>query len=300
MIRTMSKAEAASQLRQLGLDTTPTAIYRADASLTASAITDDLGAGGKFVARCSSPTATLNQPRLVDATAEQVCDWVATLPADHDIIIQPYDELAYCGQLAAYPEGFHAELISGIWEMTATREPLRLSAQWPESGAVTITTMGGAVDEQPCHWRYEPEATSGRVENWMVASTLSWMAACNPALRQLLSDNADEPFGMKFHYTPRVGVVAQNLYADVPDAAAFRTTATADEYPTITQLDQPIPQTDAVAVEVAVRREDALQFDVLMSRLRSAGVSTVYLRSGLLSHIAIRLREEGFTVLPVR
>ena len=66
--------------------------------------------------------------------------------------------------------------------------------------------------------------------------------------------------------------------------------------PVISNTDQEVGPTPAVLLSVSVSREDASTLDRLIERLVNAGVTTVYLESGLLSHTAIALREAGIAV----
>ena len=292
----MGKTEAVATLRRLGLDQTPIATYVTAADLDPETLERDLGAGKRYVARASSPHAALNLPRLLNATANEVCRWAAQLAPGLGVIVQEYGELAFCGQLAVYPGLLLFEIVSGMWEMRAGQQPYGMTGTWTSDDAVQWTGSCGPVGTQICTWLYEPESALGQVEDWMISVTQHWVTASTPALRELLAMNRNAPYGLKFHYTPHSGVAAQNLYSDVPAPADVRRSDVPDDCPVVRGVHDPVPEAASVLLEVSVCREDAALFDGLVARLRRAGTTRVYIRSGLLSHAAIRLREAGFDV----
>nr|WSX75844.1 hypothetical protein OH826_19490 [Streptomyces sp. NBC_00899] len=295
----MGKAEATTTLRRLGLDTTVTIAYQVAVEVTPEAIHHDLGAGDRYVARASTAQATLNLPRLIDATAAEVCQWAAQLPPGVGALLQKYAELAFCGQLAVYPGLLVTEIVSGMWEMRASQQPFRITGTWDTTGAVTWTAASAPVRAQQCTWLYEPESRTGHVEDWMIAATQRWTEQSTPALRELLT-TIGHPFGVKFHYTSSAGIAAQNLYDDVPPPHALHETVVPEHCPVISDVHQNVAPTREVLLDVSVAREDAALFDGLIARLLAAGVTRVYLRSGLLSHAAIRLREASLDVRSAR
>lgn len=292
----MGKAEATAALRHLGLDRTVTAVYNTPADLDPAAIHRDLGEGDRYVARASATSAALNLPRIVDTTAQQVCQWAAQLGPGLGILVQVYSELAFCGQLAVYPDTVVAELVSGTWEMSAAQQPLSITGTWDAARGVRWTHASGAVQAQLCTWRYEPDSHSGHIEDWMIAATQRWTEASAPGLRELLANNHGNAYGLKFHHTSSTGVAAQNLYDDVPPPSSLRRIAVPEACPVIGDVHQAVPTASEVQLDVSVCREDTNLFDELIARLRAAGVARVYLRSGLLSHAAIRLREAAIDV----
>lgn len=290
------KAEAVAVLRRLGLDRTPTAVYEPPARLDPVALRRDLGRSDRYVARTSAVNAALNLPRLVDATAHEVCEWAARLDPGFGVIVQPYGELAFCGQLAVYRDRLLVEVVSGLWEMSAAQQPFRLAGVWATPERIRWTDASAPVDPQPCTWLYEADARSGHVEDWMISATQRWIETSVPALQELLRIEQNSAYGLKFHYTDVSGIAAQNLYADVPPSTGTEESALPEDCPVIRDVRAHVPDTEHVLLEVSVCREEAGLFDDLVSRLRRAGVRRVYLRSGVLSHAAIRLREASLDV----
>jgi len=292
----MGKTEAVATLRRLGLDQTAIAAYETAADLDPATIERDLGAGKRYVARASASSAALNLPRLLNATAAEVCQWAAQLETGLGIIVQEYGELAFCGQLAVYPDLLLFEIVSGMWEMRAGQQPYQMTGTWTPAHAVHWTESCGPIGAQSCTWLYEPDSSLGQVEDWMISVTQHWVASSTQALQELLALHRNTPYGLKFHYTPHGGIAAQNLYSDVPAPADVRRSGVPEGCPVVRGVDDPVPEADAVLLEVSVCREDAALFDGLVTRLQRAGTTHVYVRSGLLSHAAIRLREAGFDV----
>jgi hypothetical protein len=293
----INKAEAVDTLRQLGLNTTTVATYTDSQAMQPSDIERDLGARGRYVARTSRPVATLNLPRLIDASAAEVCQWAASLEPGIAVIVQEYDELAFCGQLAVYPDILMFELVSGMWELRGGQQPYRMTGDWNNATDVRWTRADGPVELQHCTWLYEPESSLGQAEDWMIWATQHWIQESAVALRQLLAENGNTAYGLKFHYMASHGIAAQNLYSNVPSSLTADHPLPSD-CPTLHDVHQPVQAgTSAVVLEVSISREDASLFDGLLARLQQAGITRVYLRAGLLSHAAIKLREAGFETL---
>jgi hypothetical protein len=293
------KATAVAALRRLGLDRTRTAVIPLDHPEMRLQLASVAGGGGRLVLRTSGGENMLNLPRVIDISVDAALDWVLRLPTGvSTVIAQPYADLEFCGQLALYPQAVIVELVPGLWDNDKT--PAVLVADLPVTGHRLLwRQMRSPLGQQPARWRYAgADPVLALVEPWMVGVTRSWIDQHLDGLRHLCVEFGGD-VGVKLHYTIGLGIAAQNVYTDLPPLTHIqRRVAVPDGVPVLTDINEPVTDGPAVILRASVARESAQLLDDLIMRMRVAGVRQVYLQSGLLSHIAIGLREAGFETLP--
>lgn len=288
----LTKAEAVRMLREVGLYERRYVEFAAKDTADVALVRTAFPNVDRLVARTSLNSGSqLNLPRIVDADPTEVAAWSKKLPTHTKVLVEPYEPLLFCGQIAIYPKAVLLELVTGIWELGG-QCPVRLLGD-VDADSVRWTASQAPLSEQRCIWQYELDSSAGNVEDWMIRASMDWIEGKWPTFRLLRSDNA---IGLKFHFTAPSGFSAQNLYLNIPDEPALERHAVPIGTPTMTRLDDDVPTAKAVELAVDIPREEASALLQLIARVVGAGVQTVYIRSGLLSHLAISLREAGLQV----
>jgi hypothetical protein len=291
----MSKLDTMTVLRNHGLLRMPVQIYRRPRRVTARMIRSGVGTGEALVVRTSSETEERNLPRLVGADAEAAVAWTNELPPSLSALVQPYDQVLFSVELAVYDGLEAAEIVPGIWELDNQLTPIVVGIQGDRVDLTALDT--GTAQTARFHdlvrGHYESFA---QVDDWQVATVVEWVRGRRPDLAALRRD-LGHPFGLKLHYSTRFGLSPQNLRSTVPHRETWTGNHNSPR-PAVTVLastDEPIPS-GPLLLDVSLAREQHTQLTRFLNRLREAGTSEVYLRSGLLSHLAINLREAGITV----
>ncbi|WDZ93566.1 hypothetical protein [Nocardiopsis sp. HUAS JQ3] len=291
----MSKLDAMTFLRNHGLLRMPVQIHRRPRRVTARMIRSGVGTGEALVVRTSSETEERNLPRLVGADAEAAAVWINELPPSLSALVQPYDQVLFSVELAVYDGLEAAEIISGIWELDNQLTPIVVGAQGDRVGlkALNVGTAQTARFHDLARGHYESPA---QVDDWQVATVVEWIRGRRRDLAALRRD-LGHSFGLKLHYSTRFGLSPQNLRSTVPlrEAWTGNQSSPATAVAVLASTNEPIPS-GPLLLDVSLAREQHAQLTRFLDRLREAGTREVYLRSGLLSHLAINLREAGITV----
>jgi hypothetical protein len=303
------KADAAALFARAGLEGLPARVFRAESRPTAQALAQAVGPGPLMV-RTATTDEARNLPRIAGVDAAAAASWIRALPAGLEVIVQPYAQVVYSAEMAVYDDGqMLAEIIAGIWELDAQAVPVTVLARrgepeiqvtWPAEPQVARFHSLGAGYE----WR--PVAA----QDWQVSEVVAWFQD-HPTGLQAVADAYGCPAGIKLHHAAGYGLSPQNVRTDVPvlpsAAGSTGTSATsggrAEPPPAFVVLDDVAGLLEASSVpdgqlvlDVSLAREDHPVLDRLIGRLQQAGVRVVWLRSGLLSHLAITLREAGMEV----
>jgi len=290
----INKAFAATLFQRYSLEALPAYVIDPSTQSPAQFIRDRMPGATTFTLRACGEGEEKNLPRLVDCSLDEAEQWLRALGGTQTVLVQPYDDLVYSVELVANSAAFIIEVIPGIWELDNQVEPLCIEMTHNEPIRVR-----GPVDPQRA--KYWSAASSNYtvqyacVEDWQIAVLIEWVkehAAHLDALRAELHSDV----GIKLHYSRRYGLSPQNMHtADLAlpqDAAA----PVPDDVPLITSTQQPLPHCARVRLDLGIAREHHSELMVFASHLQHAGVKTVYVRSGLLSHMAIVLRQCGFKV----
>ncbi|WP_435107197.1 hypothetical protein [Nocardiopsis synnemataformans] len=291
----MSKLDTMTALGNHGLLRMPVQIYRRPGRVTARMIRSGVGTGEALVVRTGSETEERNLPRLVGADAEVAAAWINELPPSLSALVQPYDQVLFSVELAVYDGLEAAEIVPGIWELDNQLTPTVVGVQGDRVDLTALDTGTGqtARFHDLVRGHYESPA---QVDDWQVATVVEWIRGRRPDLAALRRD-LGHAFGLKLHYSTRFGLSPQNLRSTVPHRETWTGNHNSPR-PAATLLastNEPIPS-GPLLLDVSLAREQYAQLTRFLDRLREAGTSEVYLRSGLLSHLAINLREAGITV----
>ncbi|WP_433700190.1 hypothetical protein [Nocardiopsis sp. CA-288880] len=291
----MSKLDTMTTLRNHGLLRMPVQVYRSPGRVTARMIRSGVGTGEALVVRTASETEERNLPRLVGVDAEAAAAWINELPPSLSALVQPYDQVLFSVELAVYDGLEIAEIIPGIWELDNQLTPAMVGVQGDrvDLTALDTGTAQAARFHDLLRGLYE---SSAQVDDWQVAMVVEWVRGRRRDLAALLR-GLGHSFGLKLHYSTRFGLSPQNLRSTVPHRESWTGNENTPS-PAVAVLNStngPIPS-GPLLLDVSLAREQHAQLTRFLSRLREAGTSEVYLRSGLLSHLAINLREAGISV----
>lgn len=286
------KGDAVATLRRYGLLRVPVHVFDEARRVPAGELEQLFGEGTRLVARGASADEERNLPRLIGATPGEVHAWARRLPAHLSLVVQPYEHVRFSVELAFYTERTVAELVPGIWELDNRNTPVVLHL-CPEHSALDAPESGlqPARFHSPATGHYEQ---STRVDDWQLATVAQWVREHRDGLDALHQQHGG-PFGMKLQYSSRYGLSPQNLRSTVPALSAWDAPTEAPTLNTIVSTAVDIPP-GPLLLDVSVAREEHQDLSEFVERLTRAGTREVYLASGLLSHLAINLREAGLTV----
>lgn len=288
-----SKSDAVAALRHHGLLRVPVHVFTQANAVSAQDLTLCFGEGARLVARGASASEERNLPRQVGARPEEVEAWAQLLPARMSLVVQPYEHVLFSVELAVYPDRAVAEVVPGIWELDNRLTPLLLRLH-SERSVLDAPESGpqNARFHDPDTGHYERPA---RVDDWQLATVVQWVREHRRSLDALLRRHGG-PFGVKLQHSSRFGLSPQNVRSTVPETSAWEEAPT--EMPplnTIASTAVDIPA-GPLLLDVSVAREEHQHLSAFAERLTRSGTREVYLTSGLLSHLAINLREAGLTV----
>ena len=287
------KGDAVAALQHHGLLRVPVHVFAQATAVSAEDLRLRFGEGARLVARGASVSEERNLPRQVGSTPEEVQAWAHRLPTHLSLVVQPYEHVLFSVELAVYTDRAVAEAVPGVWELDNRLTPLVLQLRpgfslldAPESGPQNARFY------DPGTGHYERPA---RVDDWQLATVVRWVREYRPALDSLLRRHGG-PFGVKLQYSSCFGLSPQNLRSTVPETSVWEGAPT--EVPHLSAVVSTAVDIPAgpLLLEVSVAREEHQRLSTFVERLTRAGTREVYLRSGLLSHLAINLREAGLTV----
>ncbi|MGV9675428.1 hypothetical protein ACWDSJ_09135 [Nocardia sp. NPDC003482] len=295
---TITKAEAVALFQRLHLDGLPAFLLQLPCADPIDVIREQLPNTTCFTLRACGVGEDQNLPRIVGCDLGEVEPWLAEAVLDGvaTVVVQPYDDLIFSVELVATDRQYVAELIPGIWELDNLAEPTTLILT--PSDEISVRLRGPVAAQPAKYWTtHQGYVTQyARVEDWQLRDVVSWIGENAGELQQLRRTVGANVVGVKLHYSRRFGLSPQNIRTTglvVP--AEAQPTAPA-HVPLITNTKQMIPRTEAVRLAVGIGRERANELLKFANSLASADVGIVYVRSGLLSHMAITLRQRGFEV----
>lgn len=291
----ISKHEAAHLFQRHRLEGLPARVIGGSAEL-AELFRGDFAGVASVTIRACGIGEDKNLPRLVAATHLEAITWLAANVAYSNFVVQPYDELVFSLELVITPGQVFAEIVPGIWELDNSFAPATLRLREGQSGIEASLPM----EPQPAKFwdahRGAVKLDLHRVEDWHIEATARWIMAHTAALSSL-AEETQYPLGIKAHFSRGYGVSPQNIHTDhvvAPpiDAAAGAPAGT----PVLLDVGADVPSAEVVILMAGIGREEHTALVGFIDRLRASGVRLVYLQSGLLSHLAITLREGGFEV----
>lgn len=322
-----SKADVVELLAAVGLEALPARVFRSGhrpvaddlrSIIAASAHPDGPGSPG-LVVRTSAAGERRNLPRAAGLDPTAAAEWIQSLAPELDVIVQPYAAVIYSAEIAVQDGVILAELVPGIWELDTAAVPATLTLPCRQIDQQPDTTPGRAGgDRDPVMtWPTEPQlarfhdpATGYEdrlvaTQAWQVTEVATWVQAHRGELAAVRQAYGGRPVGLKIHHALGFGLSPQNVRSVLPAepwtaadrAGADGEDAQHDDGPLVLVRDAraALPR-GRLVLDVAIAREDHPVLVDLVDRLQQAGIGTVWLRSGLLSHLAITLREAGLEV----
>jgi hypothetical protein len=245
--------------------------------------------------RTSAEGEIRNLPRKAGVDAGEASEWIARLPSDLSILVQPYSEVVFSVELAIYPACYVAEVVPGIWELDSQVQPAVLTL-YPDAASIRLEWHLQAAPAKFHSARGGYSLCPAQVEDWQVAALVAWLRQQDSGLATL-ADRCGRPCGVKIHYAEDYGLSPQNVRTNVPPPASWDPEAQAPgSWAILKMLDDSVPTDRPILLDVSVARERATDIVVWAAKLRAARVETIYVQSGLLSHLAIGLREAGLIV----
>jgi len=253
--------------------------------------------GERLVARTSREgTAARNLPRLVDATAESIVEWSRDLEPGMTVLVGPYTHLIASAEVALTPSWVLVEVVFGVWELDNRQRPA-VARGVREAAGIRWTQRAISTAPSRRRFAFDPGIDpDGPVSGWLLSAFCSWVAS-HASVLDAVALVAGQPQIVKVLFSSEYGMEALNArplgdFADpTVDDISCPPGATV-----VSRNDQIVMPTPAIVLLVSAAREDAASLDLLIGRLQRAGVKDVYLESGLLSHVAIALREAGMRV----
>jgi hypothetical protein len=298
------KAAAAVLFARAGLEALPAWVFRGRSHPSAQHLARVVGSGVLMV-RTASADEDRNLPRLAGADADAAAAWIGDLSPELDVIVQPYAEVVFSVEMACYGDGVVlAEVIPGIWELDARAEPVTVTLGLPEEqGGVEVAWPGQAQPAKFHSLETGYQWWSVAAQDWQIAEVAAWIRAHRAGLRAVMHIYG-VPVGIKLHHAAGYGLSPQNIRTSVPVVPGHRKGDGAGAgdgrgfvvVDNVTQVLAGNVPDGHLVLDVRLAREDHQVLDLVIARLQEAGVDVVWLRSGLLSHLAITLREAGMEV----
>lgn len=285
----LDKVTATLLFQQLGIEGLPARVYPAGERPDRARLAEDYGAELPLMLRTAAVGEERNLPRVAGLASAAAAEWIAELPPHLGLIVQPYDDVVFSVEVASTPGGgVVAEIVPGIWELDSVAVPVRVRIS-----PTNKVALEAAPTRQPGRFFGVADGYVTRdalVQSWQITMTTRWVTTHWQSLVDVVG-----PCALKLHYSPGHGLSPQNLRSDLfGDLAAVAVPPAAV---VVVDIDTPIPAgTRAVLVSLSVAREDAPLVVEFAAQLAAVGVEAAWVRSGLLSHLAICLREAGVEV----
>lgn len=287
----MSKIAAVRLIQTHGLETQPSFIF--DTPIEADRVVATMPSESLFVLRTSANFETLNLPRIVGATPAEARRWLADIPGDLGIILQPFDPVLSSAELCFTSNEFIAEIIPGIWELDNTTAPVTISgpfhqeSEWVRHFPQKIQRARFVAPETFAASVRVNSATTLAYERWIRDKTI--------VLQSFLRDARRNSLGLKLQQSIRFGISAQNtrnIQAIPPQQTSSPSHTAAIPVVAPDSLASAVGHVQ-VRLTMSFSREESASVLDAARQLFAIGVRIVYIRSGLLSHMAILLREAG-------
>jgi hypothetical protein len=290
------KVAVARLIQRLGIETLPAKVFSPDHLPTAAQLCTLFGSDVPLVLRAADPGESRNLPRVAGLRSAAAEEWIKSLPAGVAVLVQPYDEVLFSVELAIYRELYVAEVIPGIWELDSRAIPAILTIR-PDDDTVARTWP---LDPQPS--KFHSLAGGYRTvlrgtQDWQLAVSVAWLRDHRKALHEI-RELYGRPCCLKLHYSEKYGLSPQNVRTQIPDIPP----SNADDLQDcviVDHLEQEIPEGRPLLLDVAIAREQHARLVEFIGRLAASHVEVVWVKSGLLSHFAITLREAGLQVRQV-
>lgn len=291
----MQKIRAAGLLKSVGLSSMPTEIYlHSEPRPSAQSLASAFGRDSELVVRTGSNSESRNLPRIVGLTPQAAATWILEQSETFDVLVQPYSEVVFSIELGMFEDHRVVELIPGIWELDTQTSPAVLSYDqswrliglaWNSESAISrFHTRSAGYSERDCE-----------IEDWQVTAISEWLLAEADDLDRLVA-SVGMPCGIKVTFTTGFGMAPQNIRTRLPTIARDEPEGVPANLVRVANLGDGFEAGDSILLDVSVAREHHSALDGLISRLKDADIDHVYVRSGLLSHLAIELREAGIQV----
>ncbi len=294
---TITKAQAVELFQRLHLDGLPAFLLPLPCDDPISIIRGQFPNAARFTLRACGAGEDQNLPRIVGCDLGEVEHWVAAVSEDiRAVVAQPYDDLLFSVELVMTDRQYVAELIPGIWELDNQAEPTTVTLTPADEISVRLH---GPIAAQPAkYWTPHTGYLTqyARVEDWQLHGVIGWIGENAGELQQLRHTVGAEVVGIKLHYSRRFGLSPQNIRTTGLVLPTTVQPTVPLHVPLITGINQAVPRSTAVRLAVGIGRERASELLKFTGTLTAAGVAVVYVRSGLLSHMAITLRQQGFEV----
>ena len=295
MAKGVDKAAVARLLHEHGLATAP---FHEVALSDVRQLLNLYPANARLVARTSrAGTSARHLPRMVDSTAQAIVDWSSDLLPGTSLLVSPYGHLIASAEVAMTRSWVLVEAVYGVWELDNRQPPASAMGRRANDG-VTWTRRTMSIASYRRRFSFESGLDqNGPVPGWVLGGFCDWAATLAPALDRL-SSAVGEPQIVKVLFYAEWGMQAMNarpigdLLEPFEDDVSLPPPGTL----VVSSADQALAPTDAVILSASAAREEAASIEGLIRRLVHLGVETAYLESGLLSHIAIALRESGVRV----
>ncbi|WP_330230569.1 hypothetical protein OHA40_32230 [Nocardia sp. NBC_00508] len=295
---TITKAQAVELFQRFHLDGLPAFLLHLPSPDPVDAIRTQLPNASRFTLRVCGNDENQNLPRIIGCDLGDAEQWLNEAHGDgvSTVVVQPYDDLLFSVELAVAEHTYVAELVPGIWELDNQAEPTTMTLTPAEESCVRLR---GPVAAQPAkYWMISTGyvVQQARVEDWQLSDVMRWVGENASELQQLRDAVGTDVVGVKLHYARRYGLSPQNIHTKGLSVPADVQPTAPMHLPILTSVQQAPPQTTAVRLAVSIGRERYSDLLAFVATLQAAGVKTVYVRSGLLSHMAITLRQHGFEV----
>jgi hypothetical protein len=300
----LDKTTATALIQEHGIEALPARVVQTsvdEATLLHEIV--DLCHEEPVVVRAAADHEARNLPRVIGVPADVAVKWIRDLAPGLSVVVQPYAELLYSIELLVTQTIALCEIVPGIWELDNQAMPTVLQIALPVEFPEDVRLVQLPLKEQTARFQSIGRGTSMLrcfVGDTAIAETAAWIADHASGLLALRS-HMGRDFILKGHYSVGFGLSPQNLRTAPPVEAelAYGAAVPPRDLPVVSSGGDDLSDVgEAVLLRVSVAREMASELEHLASRLVEHGVRTVYLESGILSHLAIVLRETGLCVQP--
>lgn len=294
----ISKERARRLFIEHGLERLPTA------ALTESTRLHDVFPDADLLTvRAASDDEAKNLPRIVGADRDAVQEFLDRNGTRFRYIVQPYEQITHSVELLIDLDGFYCEIMPGIWELDTVYVPDVLAAELGSPDVSISCPHTGLIGEVARFlFGNGPQRLVTHASDAFFASTHAWILANWEALNSIRLTARLDSIGFKLHYGSTHGFSPQNIRTDLPTRPSLDLGAldlTPEALLGVGEL-PPTQGTRVVQLTSGAAREAAADLVSYGRRLVNHGVQTVIIPSGLLSHMAILLRECGLQTVVAR